>query len=544
MFKKLKMRIQFIIFIATTFIIGISCKKQPEISASNKIDIGNTFADTVSYYTSDVNTIIVALGGNEITQHGHCWSIDDSPSIDDSITTLGELNLPDTVVSKLNNLNANTAYNIRSYITYKDGTIYGNQIEIKTYKVQKPIITTNDVNSINTSWAICGGFNDNGGLIITARGVCWNTTGNPNLTDFHTNDVVGIGSFSSGLLDLENNTKYFVAAYATNDIGIAYGDVVQFTTSSIVLPTVTTNAPTNVTSNYATSGGNITNNGYSDIEAKGVCWNTEGNPTLLNNHGFTNEGNNTDSFTSNISDLTNNTTYFVTAYATNEVGTAYGEIYEFIAEDLPCGDLTVNYGGQIYHTVMVGTQCWMKENLNIGIKVVANEEMQDNGIIEKFCYNDDEANCDIYGGLYNWDEMMQYTTTNNDRGICPIGWHVPSDEEWKVLEGNSDTQYGVGNSIWDQEEYRGYDAGKRLKTTTGWISNTGTNNFDFSVLPGGFRKLDGYFRSVNELSYIWTSTDYHGSSRSWIRFFDANNNKIYRSKLDPRYGFSVRCIKN
>ena len=90
--------------------------------------------------------------------------------------------------------------------------------------------------------------------------------------------------------------------------------------------------------------------------------------------------------------------------------------------------------GKIYGTVQIGSQCWMSENLNIGTRINSGVIMTDNDTIEKYCYDNLEANCDTSGGLYRWDEMMQYVTTDSTQGICPKGWHLPGDEEWKTLE--------------------------------------------------------------------------------------------------------------
>ncbi|MFP4471865.1 MAG: FISUMP domain-containing protein, partial [Bacteroidales bacterium] len=129
-----------------------------------------------------------------------------------------------------------------------------------------------------------------------------------------------------------------------------------------------------------------------------------------------------------------------------------------------CGDPLIDVrDGQSYATVQIGDQCWMAENLNLGERIDGSEEMADNGIIEKYCYDDDPANCETYGGLYQWNEMMQYNTAGS-QGICPEGWSVPTDEEWKTLEGTVDSQYPVGDPIWDNTDFRGFDVGLNLKS--------------------------------------------------------------------------------
>ena len=206
----------------------------------------------------------------------------------------------------------------------------------------------------------------------------------------------------------------------------------------------------------------------------------------------------------------------------------------------PCpGIPSFIYGGQTYNTVLIGTQCWMKENLNIGTRINGDQEQTNNQTIEKYCYNDEENNCDEYGGLYQWDEMMQYTSLEAIQGICPDGWHLPSDEEWKILEGNADTQFGVGHSEWDSIYLRGFDAATRLKSTSGWGSEfNGTDIFGFSALPTGLRQINGDFDILGEAAFFWSSTAFW--SRTIICYFS----NINRESGLKGYGKSVRCIRD
>lgn len=169
-----------------------------------------------------------------------------------------------------------------------------------------------------------------------------------------------------------------------------------------------------------------------------------------------------------------------------EISTTYTFQY---ATNIPClGTPTVEYEGQVYNTIQIFSQCWLKENLNVGNMIPGEQDMTDNEIIEKYCYNNINDSCVKYGGLYQWDEMMQYSVQLGAQGICPPGWHVPTDEEFKVLEGAVDSWYGIGSHEWDTLEWIGYDAGMQLKTIDGWYgNNSSTDAFGFSSSPGGFR---------------------------------------------------------
>ena len=215
-----------------------------------------------------------------------------------------------------------------------------------------------------------------------------------------------------------------------------------------------------------------------------------------------------------------------------------------------CGG-SITYEGQSYNTVMIGNQCWMAENLNVGTMINSTSggtnndgEQTDNGTIEKYCYNDNTSNCDTYGGLYQWDEMMQYVTTGGAQGICPTDWHLPTDDEWKTLEGTVDTQYGVGDPEWDNTSWRGFDAGNHLKNTSGWYSSgNGDNNSGFTGLPVGYRGSSGSFNYLGKYGYWWSSTEYSGTN-AWNRYLNYDYDQVGRGNYYKAGGFSVRCLKD
>jgi uncharacterized protein (TIGR02145 family) len=210
----------------------------------------------------------------------------------------------------------------------------------------------------------------------------------------------------------------------------------------------------------------------------------------------------------------------------------------------PCpGTPTITYEGQVYNTILIGDQCWLKENLNVGTMIEGIEDMTNNSIIEKYCYDNDPANCEEYGGLYQWDEMMQYVNTEGAQGICPEGWHLPSDHEWKILEGTVDSQYPVGDPIWNNSSWRGFDAGSNLKSIYGWFDNgNGINLYGFNLLPGGYRDYNGNFYSIVSFSYFWSSTEYN-NDQAWPRILKYNRENIGRSYNYIKGGYSVRCLK-
>ncbi|MCD4788885.1 MAG: T9SS type A sorting domain-containing protein [Bacteroidales bacterium] len=213
------------------------------------------------------------------------------------------------------------------------------------------------------------------------------------------------------------------------------------------------------------------------------------------------------------------------------------------ATNIPCpGTPTVTYEGQVYNTIQIFSQCWLKENLNVGTMIPGTQVMEDNGVIEKYCYDNDPANCNTYGGMYRWDEMMQYTTTQGVQGICPPDWHILTDEEMKILEGYADSQYVVGDPIWDQSNWRGIDAGVNLKSTNGWNSGgNGTDLYGFSALPGGVYSYQYGFTYLGDQSYFWSSTEFT-YEKPWYRTLKFNEEGVKRWVYAKHHGFSVRCV--
>ncbi|MBN2172994.1 MAG: T9SS type A sorting domain-containing protein [Bacteroidales bacterium] len=221
--------------------------------------------------------------------------------------------------------------------------------------------------------------------------------------------------------------------------------------------------------------------------------------------------------------------------------------YSFqFATNIPCiGVPTVDYEGQIYNTIQIYSQCWFKENLNVGEMIPATQSQTNNNIIEKYCPVDGEYYCNNFAGaLYQWDEMMNYAYEPQGQGICPDGWHIPTDTDWKVLEGAADSNYGIGNPEWDNIDWRGSDAGGNLKQTgtTNWMSpNTGaTDAFGFSALPGGYVVQNEYWGGEWK-GYFWSSH----TTAHYFRNMDWNQVMIKRGNgVGGGLAISVRCVKD
>ncbi len=202
------------------------------------------------------------------------------------------------------------------------------------------------------------------------------------------------------------------------------------------------------------------------------------------------------------------------------------------AVDICGGVATVSYEGQVYNTIAIGTQCWFKENLNVGTRIDASNNQTDNSIVEKYCYNDSSSICDTDGGLYQWNEAMQYSTVEGAQGICPTGWHIPTDAEQNTLDQYLTVSPNTCNASRDGS-WACATAGATLQNSAG-----------FNIILTGNSQTDSwYFGSRGSGAQIWSSS--MDGSDAWDRRFSLNSDVVGRHRHNRGYyGFSVRCIQN
>jgi len=204
-----------------------------------------------------------------------------------------------------------------------------------------------------------------------------------------------------------------------------------------------------------------------------------------------------------------------------------------LKEGIPCPvEPALFHEGKCYTTRLIGDQCWFRENVNAGIRIDANVSQSDNGIIEKYCYNNNPVNCDVYGGLYQWYEAMQYSNQQGTRGICPEGWHLPTDGEWNILSNLLGGETSAGGPI----KEAGYEH---------WIQpNTGaTDSTGFCALPAGMYFDNGFHHFRTNIEY-WSSTNSYGPY-AWYRILYNNNAQLVRTNYyEKTTARSVRCIRD
>lgn len=278
------------------------------------------------------------------------------------------------------------------------------------------------------------------------------------------------------------------------------------------------------------------NNASSVITSPMLTWNSVSNATTYSIQVSTN-----DSFadlvinqsglvalTYQISNLDNGREYYWRVNASNKYGISeWSPKWSFVTSCI----LSVSLFDKTYSVISIGKQCWLKENLDVGLMIPGTQNQVFGSTIEKYCYDDKVENCEKYGGLYQWNEAMAYATMEGAQGICPAGWHIPTKENFQTLVAyvNND-----GNAL------------KAVGQGTG--EGAGTNSSNFSSLLAGFRHLYSWvplakFEDLGRAAHYWTSSE-NSSSTSGQFLLTEDSYRIQTTNADKMGGFSIRCIKD
>ncbi len=471
-------------------LIVFSCNNQTTKSTENNIEIGKTSIDSITYSSAKASTLICCIKGHIITKYGHCWSTSSSPTISNSKTNFGYLDEPQIFNSKLIDLYDDSIYYVRPYAVYGDGVIYGEEQKFQTLKTGFPVVETKNITNIGLYTARGNGevYADSG-LAIISKGICWSTESYFELSDCinYTVEGSGIGYFSSKMDKLKQSTTYYVMAYATNSKGTYYGLPKRFTTKSIYLPEVITAIPEDITANTAILGGNVTstgNDGY--ITARGICWNSEGNPTLQNCMGFTNNGRKIGKFSEKVAGFTPNGSYYVAAYATNQKGTVYGEVKKF---DTDLIEMAFVEGGTFYMGDDKGqTDAKPRHKVTVGSFYMTKNEITN----DQFCYFLNDIGCNSNATV----DGIEYMNIGNE--LCEISY----------VDGLFVTDYGkekypVIYVTWYGANAFAKWAGSRLPTEAEWeFAANGGNKSDSTIYSGS--------NNADEVS--WSNKNSKGST--------------------------------
>lgn len=410
--------------------------------------------------------------------------------------------------------------------------------QTETFKPQVPIVETINMEIVGASEAIfeCK-IQSNGLAEITSRGVCWSKNTNPTISDSKKETNSDFESNEFRLTKLLPNTQYYVRAFATNSNGTAYGKTMNFTTKPTSSPIVITKMTGSRYLNSAVWTGYITDFSYEGSIEYGLCWSENQNPTLADYHEKSQDY--ISEFSCEWTGLTSNTTYHVRAYATTDLGTTYGNDVAFTT--LPeNGQIVEDIDGNKYHTVTIGSQVWLLENLKTSkfndgtplLNITNNSEWITTQQPAYCWYNNQQSYKESYGPLYN-GYVVDYLR-NGGKNIAPIGWHVPSSDE-------------LGELL-DALDPFNSDIALKESGTAHWAApNSGaTNSSGFTALPGGLRGIDAIYTSITESGYWWSTSPSSGHNGDYLYLLPLHFNDTFIGFMHSQksIGISIRCLKD
>jgi uncharacterized protein (TIGR02145 family) len=324
-------------------------------------------------------------------------------------------------------------------------------------------------------------------------------------------------------------------------------------------PLLATEGPSAISFASAACGGFIADAGGAPVTERGICWSTTPLPTIAD--GTSAAGDGTGEFSTQLSGLSPATTYYARAYATNAVGTAYGNMVSFTTgvDDFECGETFVDVrDGKVYTSLQMGNQCWMGENLKWLPEVsphMAGSNTEPRYYVHGYTGTSVEVAMEqstyiTYGVLYNWTAAMGGAPTSDAvpsgvQGACPAGWHLPSDAEWNLLEVHlgMDPVDALGSN------YRGTNEASKMAGSFGlWTNGQLRNDPEFGTSglnfrPGGARLPNATYIALNGGARWWSSTQLNVGNVH-IRLFSFVNSRVARNSLEKSSGFSVRCVKD
>ena len=406
-------------------------------------------------------------------------------------------------------------------------------------KENLPLVSTTTVSDITSSTATSGGsISDFGSSDITACGISWGTDSLPTINNNRIIAVANNGNFVSIMTGLEMGKKYYVRAYAINSAGVGYGSSVSFITT-LGDGNVLTKPVVGLTDKSATLEGFVVSDIDTDPASVSFEYGlTESYGNELSTTRTVSESPVYDEVSASLNGLSNGTTYHYRIKQVSSQGTFYGDDMEFTT-------LLKDMDGNIYHSVIIGSQEWMVENLKT-------TKFNNGDIIQTTFSSTADISNETYPE-YQWPGVVAaagrfytYLVVTDSRNICPDGWHVPTDDDWTVL---TDYLSANGFGFKGQKEF----IAKSMAATYGWITDTtagnvgndpnSNNRSGFTGVSGGGRFSSGEVDFVGMHSIWWSSTQ-SSATAAYFRCIGYIPGKVYRGVFSKAFGLPVRCLRN
>lgn len=494
-----------------------SCEpdKQMFVETGNVLNISTTTADVTGTVIDE---------GEGATEHGHCYGTSSNPTTSGSKTTLGVAFKGD-FTSNLTGLQPETKYYVRAYTSLGTEAAYGKEVTFTTASTALPQLTTTAITSITKTTAISGGnITNEGGTLVTARGVCWNVASGPTTDNNMTSDGSGSGSFASSITGLTANTLYYVRAYATNAGGTAYGNELTFTTENT---TTVPGAPTGVVATAGNAEAIVTFTAPANDGGSAIT----GYTATSTPSGFTGTGTASPVI---ITGLTNGTAYTFKVTATNVNGTGAASSASNSVTPTICGyplvlthtagsvapvTKTVTYG-LVATNISGETKCWITQNLGADHQA---------GAVNDF----NEASAGWYW-QFNRIQGYKHDGTTRTPGTTWVAHTV--DPEWELANDPCRSLLGAGWRIPTDSEWFNAD------NNGGWDDYNETFSSVLVLHAAGYLDSNvGMIQMRGVQGKYWSSVKYSAYSCKYF-YFDSNSS--YTTSDDSAFGFSVRCIKD
>lgn len=488
-----------------------SCEPTPTLNTYEINDITDTSATLIGQ-------IIAPTCDNTVTSQGFVYSETTLPKITDNLVEVSGVDIS----QQISNLNQNKTYYYRTFFTNPVGTFYGNEVMFTT-QVGSAILNATSISNITAASAIAhSNIISAGEGQIAERGVCWSMNQNPTTANSKTEDGTGIGQFSSELTNLNSDTTYYLRTYAVNEAGTTYGEEINFITRDGVI-TLTTEQISNITIDSAITESSITDDGGAEVTTRGVCWSTNQDPTTADTK--TEDGDGIGQFSSELTNLDSDTTYYLRAYATNTLGTYYGQTLSFETVE-NCNNFTTEV---VEVTNPVTGKIWMDRNLGDEGSALLPGVNYSPGSLYQWGRGSDGHQC------RNSNTINTQSTTDNPGHGDFIFVNV-NNPEWQIPQNDNLWQgvNGINNPC--PSGFRVPTEAEINEDKQTWPGNTSGLNSAVKWIGTGLR---GGSSIVGSTGYYWTSTVDGTSSRAIYISSDSSFFTSARSR-----GYAVRCIKD
>lgn len=500
----------------------------------------------VLHTTAAVTANLLSDGGDTITEYGFCWGTSYNPTTSGSHYDCS----PGTFVYTIPSLSDGTLYYVRAYATNSIGTTYSSNISFATPSYLTASVQTMAVTGLwQTYLTANGNVSSDGGATVTERGFYFGTEFNPTS---NTKYAVGSGTglFSKYFSSLTPGEYYYVTAYATNSKGTVYGQRIEVRTVPLEAPTVETVRIDNVRETTCTPYGNVTSDGGATVTGRGFTCSTSPGSTTP----YVSSGSGTGWFTTTrdypLGGLTAGTTYYLRAYATNSQGTSYGAELSFTTLASISIDEIRDIDGNVYNTIIIGSQQWLVQNLRVTHyadgteipEVTNNTTFRDDTTGCFTYYDNNSANRSTYGCLYSGYAIVnpRNLVYLERGGIVSTGWRVPSPLDFVALNNEIASELSAGGLL--------KEAG-----IVHWASpNTRANNYyGFTSLPGGYKNsTNNLFLDKTLKAYYWATAIFGVASPYTYEFFlnhfyDSGKSTIdFGNPMNRNNGCSVRLVRD